>query len=38
MKNFKQLIKADGLEVKYVIKETVLGDGWGVGNCFFKTH
>lgn len=30
MKNFKQLIKAEGLEVKYVMKETVLGKGWGV--------
>ena len=30
MKNFKQLIQTEGLEVKYVMKETVLGKGWGV--------
>ena len=29
MKNFKQLIQTEGLEVKYVMKDTVLGEGWG---------
>lgn len=36
MKNFKQLIQTKGLEVKYVMKETVLGEGWGVRNSFYK--